>query len=67
MLDAQISYLGVLVGDRDYTDLNSWSVIGLSEEFIKTENEDFVVKMYGDWIDGRNLPMPGSFALFKMK
>lgn len=30
ILDAQVSYLGVLVGDRDYTDLNSWSVIGLS-------------------------------------
>ena len=29
--DAQISYLGVVLGDRDYTDLNSWSVVALSE------------------------------------
>lgn len=28
--DAQLSYLTVIVGDRDYTDLNSWSVMGLS-------------------------------------
>ena len=31
ILDAQISYLAVTIGDRDYTDLNSWSVVGLSE------------------------------------
>ncbi len=30
ILDAQIGYLGVIVGDRDYTDLNSWSVVALS-------------------------------------
>lgn len=31
ILETQISYLGVTIGDRDYTDLNSWSVIGLSQ------------------------------------
>lgn len=31
ILDTQIGYLGVTVGDRDYTDLNSWSVIALSQ------------------------------------
>ena len=65
ILDAQVSYLGVIIGDRDYTDLNSWSVVGLSEEFLNSEHEDFVVKIYSDWADGRNLPMPGSFAFFK--
>ncbi len=30
ILDAQVSYLAVTVGDRDFTDLNSWSVMGLS-------------------------------------
>lgn len=29
ILDSQISYLAITVGDRDYTDLNSWSVVGL--------------------------------------
>jgi hypothetical protein len=67
ILDAQVSYLGVTIGDRDYTDLNSWSVVGLSEEFVNSEHEDFVVKMYGRWAEGNSLPMPGSFALFKMK
>ena len=65
ILDAQVSYLAVTIGDRDHTDLNSWSVVGLSEEFIDSDHEDFVVKTYSDWADGRNLPMPGSFALFK--
>ena len=36
ILETQISYLGVTIGDRDYTDLNSWSVIGLSEELINS-------------------------------
>lgn len=30
LLHNQISYLGVVIGDRDHTDLNSWSVIALS-------------------------------------
>lgn len=71
ILDAQVSYLGVTIGDRDYTDLNSWSVVALSEEFITKKSdsssglEDFVVEMYGNWANGSNLPMPGSFAMFK--
>lgn len=36
ILETQVSYLGVTIGDRDYTDLNSWSVIGLSEEVVST-------------------------------
>lgn len=32
LIDAQTSYLGVIIGDRDYTDLNSWSVVALSKE-----------------------------------
>lgn len=65
ILDAQVSYLTVTVGDRDYTDLNSWSVTALSEEHLGTKYEDFVVQMYADWANGANLPMPGSFAIFK--
>lgn len=38
ILDAQVSYIGVVVGDRDYTDLNSWSVVGLSEEYVNNNN-----------------------------
>lgn len=67
ILDAQVSYLAVTVGDRDYTDLNSWSVVGLSEEFVGSENENFVAQTYCDWANGSSLPMPGSFAIFKTK
>ena len=46
VLETQTSYLGVTIGDRDYTDLNSWSVIGLSEELVNDEdgdNKNFIV------------------------
>ena len=66
IIEAQTSYLGVTIGDRDYTDLNSWSVIGLSEELVDGENQNFIVEMYNEWADGKQLPMPGSFAMFKM-
>lgn len=32
LADAQTCYLGVVVGDRDHTDLNSWSLVALSQE-----------------------------------
>jgi len=34
---------------------------------VGTAKEDVVVKAYADWADGRNVPMPGSFAYFKMQ
>lgn len=30
IIDSQINYLAVVLGDRDYTDLNSWSIVALS-------------------------------------
>ena len=64
MKDSQTSYLGVTLGDRDYTDLNSWIVIALSEEKALSDH-DYVSLAYQNWAEGSNLPMPGSFALFK--
>lgn len=64
LIDAQVSYLGVVIGDRDYTDLNSWSIIALSKE-ISQEESDNVAKYYKIWADSQQLPMPGTFALFK--
>jgi hypothetical protein len=58
--------LGVVIGDRDYTDLNSWSIVALSKE-LSEEDPDFVAKYYKLWADSQKLPMPGSFALFKRK
>jgi hypothetical protein len=54
------------VGDRDYTDLNSWTLVSLSEE-ASLQNPQYVAKMYYDWADGQQLPMPGSFSRFKRK
>lgn len=66
LVDAQVNYLGVVVGDRDYTDLNSWSIVALTKE-IGEEQPDFVAKYYKLWADSQQLPMPGTFALFKPK
>ena len=65
-MDNSIQYLAVIIGDRDYTDLNSWPLVALSEEPSLVQPE-FVAKMYYDWSDGQKLPMPGSFAMFKKK
>lgn len=35
LIDAQINYLGVAIGDRDHTDLNSWSIVALSKEIAE--------------------------------
>lgn len=64
LADAQTCYLGVVVGDRDHTDLNSWSVVALTQELGETESE-LVANYYRLWSEGQQLPMPGSFALFK--
>lgn len=37
LIDGQVSYLGVVVGDRDHTDLNSWSIVALSKEVGEEE------------------------------
>ena len=66
-MEAQLNYLGVTIGDRDYTDLNSWSVIGLSEELTNREDNEYIVQKYAEWAEGKQLPMPGSFALFKLQ
>lgn len=55
-----------MIGDRDYTDLNSWSIVALSKE-ISEEESDTVAKYYKTWADSKELPMPGTFALFKKK
>jgi hypothetical protein len=34
LIDAQSTFLGSTVGDRDYTDLNSWSLVAMSREWI---------------------------------
>lgn len=31
LIDNTICYLGVVVGDRDHTDLNSWTLVSLGE------------------------------------
>jgi hypothetical protein len=66
LIDAQVSYLGVVIGDRDHTDLNSWSIVALSKEMSEEEPE-YVAKYYKMWADSQHLPMPGTFALFKKK
>jgi hypothetical protein len=58
--------MGVVLGDRDHTDLNSWTLVSLGEE-ASWKNPKYVGRMYYDWADGQHLPMPGSFALFKRK
>jgi hypothetical protein len=52
LIDGQVNYLGVVLGDRDYTDLNSWSIIALSKEF-GNEDPDFVAKYYKLWADSQ--------------
>ena len=34
LVESQMAYLGVVIGDRDHTDLNSWSVIALSRDYM---------------------------------
>ena len=52
------------MGDRDYTDLNSKVLIGLTNEVVK-ENSELVAERYTSWALKQNLPVAGSFALFK--
>ena len=66
LVDIQNTYLGVMAGQRDYTDLNSWIIVAMSREWVGI-NVDLVAKQYCSWAGGQELPMPGSFALFKRK
>ena len=66
LIDAQVTYLGVTVGERDHTDLNSWSLVAMSREWLP-EHTAYIAGHYCEWAAGRELPMPGSFAVFKRK
>jgi hypothetical protein len=66
LVSSQITHLGVVIGDRDYTNYHSFSVIAGSQEFSQT-NIDLTVDYYKKWINNKNLPAAGSFAIFREK
>lgn len=62
--------MNLILGERDYTDIDSQSVCVLSEDMeIAKEGRELeqVLDMYKTWSDGRELPFPGSFVKFMRK
>ena len=64
LTSTQVAYMSVMAGDRDYTHLNSKVIVGLTNELWQSETEQ-VAKRYEGWAKGKELPVSGSFALFK--
>jgi hypothetical protein len=64
IVSSEISYLGFIIGDRNYLPLNSHSVIALSQE-ISDSDPNIVSDCYLRWMSQSRLPAAGSFALFR--
>lgn len=64
IVNLQTSYLGLVVGDRDYTHLRSFSLVALSQELMASDPSR-VAHSYAQWASHRCLPAPGSFALYR--
>ena len=59
-----ISYLGVIIGDRQYVSLYSRIVVMLQGRETK-DNKGLIGSYYGRWIEGKEVGHAGSFALFR--
>lgn len=62
--DGATAYLGLIIGERYDTSLNSHSVIALSSE-LSMKEPAVIAGFYENWVNKKRLPHPGSFARFQ--
>lgn len=62
--DGATAYLGLIIGERYDTSLNSHSVVALSSE-LSIKEPTVIASFYENWVNKRCLPHPGSFARFQ--
>lgn len=64
ILTGQASYVNTILGERDHTDVNSCSLLVLTDDVDLRDGEKSkqIVELIKTWSEGTQLPYPGSFA-----